>query len=131
MVENSFLKRWGLPLSALVLILIYFAVRALLEGPAIRPPLRTVIALAPVPFFVLFLFSFHRAVRQLDEMQQRVQLEALAIAFPTTLLILMTLGLLQVAGIALSPADWSYRHVLQIAIVLYFLGVMFAQRRYR
>lgn len=123
--------RWGLPIAALLLIVVYFAVRALLESPSIRPPLRTLIALAPVPFFVWFLLSFHRAVRRLDEMQQRIQLEALVFAFPTTLLILMTLGLLQVAGIVLSPADWSYRHILQIAIVLYFLGITVAHRRYR
>ena len=123
--------RWGLPIAASLLIVVYFAVRALLESPSIRPPLRTLIALAPLPFFVWFLLSFHRAVRALDELQQRIQLESLAFAFPTTLMILMTLGLLQVAGIALSPADWSYRHILQIAIVLYFLGITFARRRYQ
>jgi hypothetical protein len=86
--------------------------------------------LAPVPFFVFFLFSWLRAIRGLDELEQRIQLEALGITFPVAMVLLMTLGLIELAT-PLSPADWSYRHVWQICVVLYFLGLTTARRRYQ
>jgi hypothetical protein len=43
----------------------------------------------------------------------------------------MTLGLLQVAGVALSPEDWSYRQVWLLALVFYVLGVVLARKRYQ
>lgn len=70
-------------------------------------------------------------MRNLDELQRRIQLEALALAFPVVLLLLMTLGLLQVAGVAISQEDWSYRHIWIIALALYAAGVAFAKRRYQ
>jgi hypothetical protein len=70
-------------------------------------------------------------MRNLDELQRRIQLEALAIAFPAVLLLLMTLGLLQVAGVAVSQEDWSYRHIWFIALASYAVGVKMAERRYR
>ena len=42
----------------------------------------------------------------------------------------MTLGLLQLAGAALSPADWSLRHVWQIGAPLSVCGIAAASRRY-
>ena len=42
----------------------------------------------------------------------------------------MTLGLLQLSGIAVSPADGSFRHVWQIGLVLCVAGMAVAARRY-
>jgi hypothetical protein len=66
----------------------------------------------------------------MDELQRRIQLEALAFAYPLTLLLLMTLGLLQLV-MDLNPADWSYRHVWQFVIVFYLFGVGLSVRRYQ
>jgi hypothetical protein len=71
-----------------------------------------------------------QALRDLDELERRIQLEALAIAFPGALLLIMTLGLLQLA-IPLSPADWSYRHIWPFLFLFYFLGLALTRRRYR
>ena len=117
--------------AAAVSVLTYFGARMLLKGVAFEGPLRTIVALAPVPFFLLFLLAEIRLVRNLDELQRRIQLEALAIAFPALLLLLLTLGLLQVAGVALSSQDWSYRHVWIIALALYAAGLAQAEKRYR
>ena len=89
------------------------------------------IALAPVPFFLLFILAAIRMARGLDELEQRIHLEALALAFPAVLVVLLTLGLLQVAGVALSPQDWSYRHVWAFAFLFYLVGLTLARRRYR
>ena len=67
---------------------------------------------------------------QADELQRRIQLEALGFAYPLALLLLMTLGLLQLV-IDLDPADWSYRHVWQFIVVFYLVGMGLATRRYQ
>jgi len=117
--------------SAGLAFVTYFGVRLLLENIALAGPLRVVVALVPVPFFVYFLLTEVRYMRNLDELQRRIQLEALAIAFPVVLLLLMTLGLLQVAGVAISQEDWSYRHIWFLALLAYGLSVRTAERRYR
>jgi hypothetical protein len=53
----------------------------------------------------------------------------LAFAFPLTLLMLMTLGLVELA-IGLNPDDWSYRHVWPFVFLFYFAGLVRAKRRY-
>ena len=109
---------------------LYFAVRFWLEGrPALAPGARLALSFVPTPVFVLFLWSFIRAVRGADELERRIQLEALAVAFPLGLLLLTTLGLVQRA-VALNMEDWSYNHVWPMFAVFYLLGLMLARRRF-
>ena len=108
---------------------IYVGARATLELDALGWWARTAIALAPVPVFAWVLLIVSRGVRQMDELQRRIQLEALAVAFPLTLLLLMTLGLLEFA-IGLDPANWSYRHVWPFVFLFYLVGLIMAKRRY-
>jgi hypothetical protein len=113
-----------------VWFLAYFGARGLLErGPA-EAWLRVGIALIPTPLFAVFLVTFVRCLRSLDELQRRIQLEALAIAFPLAILLLMTLGLLQRA-IPLPFEDWSYAHVWTYLPIFYFIGLAVASRRYQ
>lgn len=88
-----------------------------------------VIACAPILPFIAFLYQYIRYLRSTDELERRVQLEALAIAFPTTLVGLMLLGLLQLA-IPLPEHDWSYRHIWSFLPALYFGSVAIAWRKY-
>ena len=110
-------------------VLTYFAARALLESFVMETWLRVAVALLPVLPFVLFLLIIIRGIRQMDELQRRIQLEALAVAFPLTILLLMTLGLLELA-IKLKPEDWSYRHLWPFLFVFYLIGLVVAKRRY-
>jgi hypothetical protein len=87
-------------------------------------------ALVPILPTAIFLWCIVRGIGQLDELHQRVHLEALAIAFPLTILMLMTLGLLQLA-IDLNMDDWSYRHVWCYLPLFYFAGLALAWSRYR
>lgn len=91
--------------------------------------LRVALALVPIPIFASFLAALVTGVRGMDELERRIHLEALAIAFPLGMLLLMTLGLLQ-RVVELSMDDWSYRHVWGYFPVLYLLGLAFARRRY-
>jgi hypothetical protein len=111
-------------------LLTYIASRALAEGWAAPTALRVAVALAPALPLALLLVMFARAVRSMDELHIRVNLEALAVAFPLTLLLLFVLGNLELV-VTLNRDDWSYRHVWAIGSILYFSALTFAWRRYR
>jgi len=123
-------SKWMGIISASTWILTYFFARGILENDQLSEGLRLVVALIPIIPFALFLMSVLAGIRELDELQRRVHLEALAIAFPLTMLLLMLLGLVELV-IPLSPDDWSYRHVWQFLPIFYFLGLAYTWRRYQ
>jgi hypothetical protein len=110
-------------------ILLYFGARALLAKAQFTTGVRVGIALAPIPFFAAFLWHTIRDVRSADEFERRIHLEALAIAYPLAMLLLMTLALMQRA-VELKFEDWSYAHVWIYLPIFYFLGLALARRRY-
>ncbi len=114
---------------ALLFLVTYIVARMLLEQ-RLGAPLAIAVALLPVPFFGLWLLAMVRGIRQMDELERRIQLEAVAVGFPLALLLLMTLGLLELA-ITLSPDDWSYRHVWAFLPIFYLVGLALARRRYQ
>lgn len=107
----------------------YLGARGALELQ-LEPWLRVVVALIPVGPAVLLLWFIISGIRSMDELERRVHLEALAVAYPLAILLLMTLGLLQLA-VPLSPEDWSYRHVWVFLPIFYFMGLTIAWRRYQ
>ena len=116
--------------SAVIWTLVYLVARWLLDNQQLEEGLRVVVALTPILPFALFLILMMGGIRQMDELHRKVHLEALAIAFPLAMLLLMLLGLLELA-IPLSPDDWSYRHVWSFLPLFYFLGLAFTWRRYQ
>jgi hypothetical protein len=110
-------------------ILLYFAARGLLKHLELGPGLRVGIALVPIPFFAGFLWHTVRDVRSADEFERRIHFEALAVAYPLAMLLLMTLALMQRA-VSLKFEDWSYAHVWIYLPVFYLLGLVIARRRY-
>jgi len=109
---------------------IYALSRGLLELDLTGQAGRVAIALLPVPFFAWWLWTWMKGVGEMDELERRIELEALAVAFPLAVILLMTLGLLDVA-IGLNPNDFSPRHVWAMMPVLYYFGLWRAKRRYQ
>lgn len=116
----------------------YFFARFLLKesgafGLALSPTgpswVRILIAIVPLIPAALALVLFIREIRSADELEVRMHLEALGIAFPLTLMMLMTLGMFELA-VDLNPEDWSYRHVWMYPLIFYLFGLMSAKRRY-
>jgi hypothetical protein len=107
----------------------WFGARVVLESKSVPTWARVIAALAPTPIAGMALFTIIRAARDLDELERRIQLEALAFAFVLAVLLLMTLGLMELA-ITLNRDDWSYRHVWAMLPMLYFGGLALARRRY-
>jgi hypothetical protein len=87
------------------------------------------LSLLPVVAFALFIYQFIRSVAALDEVQVRMQMEAVVIAFALGLLLLMTLGLLELV-IPLNQEDWSYRHLIPYFSLFYFVGLFIARRKF-
>jgi len=82
-----------------------------------------VIACAPVPAFYWFVWVVQRALKGADELGRRIHLEALALAFAATVLVLMTLGLLDLAV--------PLRNAWVVLPLLYGISVAVISRRYR
>ncbi|HSJ16288.1 MAG TPA: hypothetical protein VK939_17915 [Longimicrobiales bacterium] len=114
-----------LVLWALAYLVARFAAELLERGS----PLLLLLVILPAVPFALFLRALVASIRGADELERRIQLEALAVAFPLTLFLLMVLGLLELAT-ELSPADWSYRHLWPFMVVFWILGQTIARRRY-
>jgi uncharacterized membrane protein YqhA len=79
--------------------------------------------------FMLFLYKYYRSIFFMDEVQIKIQMEAVVIAFSIGLLLLMSLGLLDIF-IKLNKEDWSYRHLFSIFIASYFLGLFISKCKY-
>jgi len=107
----------------------YAASRALLEVVGDQS-LRVAISLAPTPVFAWFVWAWVKGLARMDELERRIELEALAFAFPVSIVLFATMGLLDVA-IALDPNDFSLRNVWLMMPMLYYIGLWRAQRRYR
>jgi hypothetical protein len=109
---------------------IYVAAIAALRFIDMPRAAQIAVALAPLPVFAFYLARWLRAMRRLDELQRLIQLEALAIAFPLTLLLILALGLLQmVEALPVRLAD--YIRLWPVVFWLYFVGLFIARKRYR
>ena len=131
MAKTTNFWRSGTFLWGITWFLTYFGVRIFVERPdTLSTAVSVVIVLVPVIPFGLFLFFLISGMREMDELERRIQLEALAFAYPLALLFLMTLGLLEFV-VELNPGDWSYRHVWHFLVLFYLFGVVMAKRRYQ
>lgn len=119
---------WAL---AVVTVAVYAAARFILAQVKLAQTLRVIVAVLPVPFFALFLLSFIRRIRRLDELQRKIQLEALAIAYALAILFRMTLGLFNTVIPLPLTEHWSYEHVWLYLLFFYFVGLGIARERYQ
>ena len=116
--------------AATVLLVSVIAAYAALETLSLARPLRLAVAAVPLAAFGWFIATEVRAIRRSDELQQRIQLEALAVAYPAAIMLVYALGLLERAGVSV-PGFRDLRDVWPLTIVPYFVGIALARRRYR
>ena len=77
------------------------------------------LTIVSVSAFVLFIYKFFRSIYFMDEVQIKLQMEAFVLAFALGLLLLMTLGLIELY-LDLNPQDWNYRFLVPIFILFYW-----------
>lgn len=116
-------------IAGLLWVSVYLLSQGLLALGLTDPAARILIALAPVPFFIYYLWVWMTGVRSMDELQRRIEFEALALAFPLAIVVFMTLGLLDVA-IPRDLDDYGSRHWWLMMPLLYYFGLWRAKRRY-
>ncbi len=95
----------------------------------LTPPARVAVALIPLPFYIALFVVAVRVTRRLDELKQRIQLEALAFAVIGMLLSTFCYGMVLKADVGVPVLDWEW--VLVITVVFYSAGHLIAWRRYR
>ncbi len=88
-----------------------------------------ILSFLPVVTFALFIYHTIKGVASMDEVQIRIQMEAAVIAFSLGLLMLMTLGLLDLP-VPLNKEDWGYRHLIPYFALFYFVGLFISKRKY-
>src|ERR1035438_10840516 len=89
-------------------------------------PLAYCIAFLPIIPSAFAMWGFLRFFRGLDELQRRIQMEAVAFSFLATCLITLTWAFQQNAGLPRFDVSW----VAPLLVLLWGLGVGIAKRRY-
>lgn len=80
--------------------------------------------------FVVFTAKQLQSIKSLDEVQIRIQLEAVSIAFILSLLVIMTFGMLGLVK-ALNFEKIDSLYIFAMLFLFYFLGLIISTRKYR
>ncbi len=88
-----------------------------------------VLTVITVLAFAVFIYKYYRSIFFMDEVQIKIQMEAVVIAFSLGLLLLMTLALLDFV-VPLNKENWSYRHLVPLFAAFYFAGLFISKRKY-
>ena len=127
-VHRRYLREF-LPAMAAYVVVLMLSIWALIHVEATA--LRVLLALAPVVPVALAGRAILRFVRDCDELQQKILLEAFALAALALTLGSFSLGLLVSARVLPMRADMALIMVLPTYCLLYGLFACLARRRYR
>jgi hypothetical protein len=116
---------------AAVAVLAAFVSRLLLGNPAyVTGWSRVAVALLPLPPALLYVGTLWRWARSLDEMQRRIQLEAVCFGTLAVLLVTLAADLLRTAE-SVPGMNFGWEGYFVFTFFFYALGLARANRRYR
>ena len=107
----------------------YLPAAWLLKHHVFDSPLSVIIAIVPVITFAIFIYKLIQAFSVMDEVKQRVQLEAVVIGFSLTAMLLMLLFLLGLCDISY-PNWFSHGHLVIYCWLFYFIGWFISRKKY-
>jgi hypothetical protein len=90
-------------------------------------PWRFLIALLPVIPVIFLILAFMRYLAGFDELQQRIQLQAIGFAAGTTSLLTFAYGFLELVGFP----QFSTFFIFPMMVMLWGLGLAYFSRRYQ
>ncbi len=122
-------KSWSLLIAALLASAALLGAASALKFAELAPIMRIWVALIPLPFYIALFIVAVRETRRLDELKQRIQLEALAFAMGGMLLSTLCYGMLLKADVGVPDLGWG--SVWAITSIFYITGNLLAWRRYR
>ena len=107
----------------------YIPAAWLLKHHVFDQPVSLLIAVIPVITFSVFIFKYIRSVSVMDEVKQRIQLEAVVIGFSLTVMLMTILFLLSMCNIS-SPGWFGYAPLVAWCWIFYFIGWFISKKRY-
>lgn len=113
-------------LAYVVLLVVSILLLKQVDGAA----LRALIALLPVPPIIFVLRAMIRYIRDVDELQQRIELEAVSFATAFVSLVYLTGGFLQSAKVIDVPSNVAMIWVFPLVCLAYGLAKAVVARRY-
>ncbi|HEY9001257.1 MAG TPA: hypothetical protein VIM89_07880 [Mucilaginibacter sp.] len=123
----------SLQLQSVIYALVYGATYLpavwLLKHQVFGQPVSVMIAVVPVVTFCIFIYKYIKSFSGMDEVKQRVQLEAVVIGFALTALLLMVLFLLGLCGIS-NTLWFGYAYLVCYCWLFYFIGWIVSKRKY-
>jgi hypothetical protein len=96
-----------------------------------EPVLRAMLALLPVPPVALAVRAIIRHIRDSDELQRRIELEAVSVATALVSMLYFAGGLLQMAKVIDIPSGQAMFWVFPMICMTYGLAKAFVAGRYR
>ncbi|MDE3235490.1 MAG: hypothetical protein KGO81_06000 [Bacteroidota bacterium] len=121
--------QWNSIIFALVHGATYLPAVWLLKHYVFGQFVSVIIAIVPIITFSIFIFKLIKAFSVLDEVKQRVQLEAVVIGFSLTAMLMMILFLLSLRNI--SNAGWfGYGDLVCYCWIFYFVGWFISKKKY-
>lgn len=94
-------------------------------------PLRAAVAIVPALAILLFMGAALRYLREIDELQRRIETEAIGIAAMTVSVLYFAGGLLDKAKVVTVDAAAAMIWVFPMTMLVYAIAKFFAVRRYR
>lgn len=114
---------------ALIHVATYLPAVWLLKHRVFGQFVSVIIAIVPIITFSIFIFKFIKAISVMDEVKQRVQLEAVVIGFSLTAMLMMLLFLLSLCNI--SNLGWfGYGYLVCYCWLFYFVGWFISKKKY-
>ena len=110
---------------AVYVVFLFISVRWLQHHPP--APWKYAIAVMPVLPLLWVPMTVVRFLREIDELQRKIQLEALAFSFTATALLTLTYGFLQNAGVPNQSWIW----VWPVMGIFWSIGLAVARQRYK
>ena len=88
------------------------------------------LALIPAFTFAIFIYQYIKKISSMDEVEIRIQFEAVVWGFSLALLLPMILGSLSLV-ITWNNKNWGYLSLVNYFVLFYFIGLIISQRKYR
>ena len=125
---NKARRAWHIQLwTAMLAYVLVVVVSVALIHRDPQSPWRYALAVAPVVPAFFALLALIRFLGRMDELQRRIQLEAIGFGFAATIMLTFTYGFLEDVGFPRLSFTW----ILPLMVMLWALGVGLASRRYR
>ena len=126
-LRRRYLREFLPPMLAYVVAVM---VSVLLLKRVDEPALRALVALLPVPPVALAMRAIMRHIRDADELQRRIELEAVSIATALVSLLYLAGGFLQIAKVIDIPSGQAMIWVFPLVCLAYGIAKAAVSRRY-